>query len=85
MCVVQVPSVQVIAKCMAASLSATVGLVLLFLPKIYVMLVHPEKNARSSFITAHGIRCHVGVVGMISVSTGASTVSGSVIHAWSEA
>jgi len=61
------------AKCMAASLSATVALVLLFFPKIYVIVFHPEKNVRSSFTTADGIRCHIGGVGKESFSIVDST------------
>jgi hypothetical protein len=46
---------------MAASLSATVALVLLFLPKVYLIICHPEKNVRSFFKTSQGIRCHIGL------------------------
>lgn len=42
------------------SISATVALSLLFFPKLYIILVHPEKNVRSSYTTTKLIRCHFG-------------------------
>ncbi|KAL1232789.1 Metabotropic glutamate receptor [Trichinella spiralis] len=41
-------------------LSATVALILLYFPKMYVILLRPEKNARSYFKTTTTIRCHFG-------------------------
>ncbi|XP_074651721.1 metabotropic glutamate receptor 5-like [Tubulanus polymorphus] len=51
---------QVITMCIAISLSATVALVLLFFPKVYIILCQPEKNNRSAFTTSRDIRCHIG-------------------------
>uniref|UniRef100_A0A5S6QBM5 G_PROTEIN_RECEP_F3_4 domain-containing protein n=1 Tax=Trichuris muris TaxID=70415 RepID=A0A5S6QBM5_TRIMR len=46
--------------CICFSLSASVALVLLFFPKLYVILWRPEKNVRSYFKTTTTIRCHFG-------------------------
>lgn len=43
-------------------LSATVALVLLFFPKVYVIVCAPEKNTRSAFTTSKDVRCHIGSV-----------------------
>lgn len=51
---------KVTAMCIAMSLSAYVALVLLFLPKVYIILCKPEKNHRSAFTTSKDIRCHIG-------------------------
>jgi len=42
------------------SASATVALVLLFLPKVYIIIFRPEKNDRSAFTTTRDVRCHIG-------------------------
>ncbi|MFH4973537.1 hypothetical protein AB6A40_000246 [Gnathostoma spinigerum] len=42
------------------SLSASVALILLFFPKLYIILLHPEKNVRSNYMTTKLIRCHFG-------------------------
>ncbi|KAF8365679.1 mgl-2 [Pristionchus pacificus] len=42
------------------SLSASIALVLLFFPKLYIIIVHPEKNVRASYTTTKLIRCHFG-------------------------
>ena len=42
------------------SLSASIALVLLFFPKLYIILFHPEKNVRASYTTTKLIRCHFG-------------------------
>ncbi|VDK43446.1 unnamed protein product [Anisakis simplex] len=42
------------------SLSASVALILLFFPKLYIILFHPEKNVRASYTTTKLIRCHFG-------------------------
>lgn len=42
------------------SLSASIALVLLFFPKIYIILLHPEKNIRASYATTKLLRCHFG-------------------------
>uniref|UniRef100_A0A1I8IF99 Reverse transcriptase n=1 Tax=Macrostomum lignano TaxID=282301 RepID=A0A1I8IF99_9PLAT len=51
---------KVTATCLSVSLSATVALVLLFTPKLYIILVKPEKNSRSAFSTTKEVRCHIG-------------------------
>ncbi|XP_061169188.1 metabotropic glutamate receptor 5-like [Saccostrea echinata] len=52
----------VFAVSIAISGSATVALVLLFIPKIYVIVCAPEKNTRSAFATSKEVRCHIGSV-----------------------
>uniref|UniRef100_A0A8R1DJ07 G_PROTEIN_RECEP_F3_4 domain-containing protein n=1 Tax=Caenorhabditis japonica TaxID=281687 RepID=A0A8R1DJ07_CAEJA len=42
------------------SLSASVALALLFFPKLYIIVMHPEKNIRASYTTTKLIRCHFG-------------------------
>ena len=51
---------QEITLCMAVTLSALVALVLLFFPKIYIIICKPEKNNRSAFTTSKEVRCHIG-------------------------
>ncbi|XP_064628882.1 metabotropic glutamate receptor 1-like isoform X2 [Lineus longissimus] len=51
---------KVITLCIAISLSASVALVLLFFPKVYIILCKPEKNNRSAFTTSRDVRCHIG-------------------------
>lgn len=53
---------KVITLCLCISFSAIVALILLFFPKIYIMLFRPEKNNRSFFTTAKDVRCHIGFV-----------------------
>lgn len=40
-----------LALCLAISISSIIVLALLFLPRVYIVLFHPEKNRRSSFLT----------------------------------
>ncbi|XGW24761.1 hypothetical protein V3C99_006317 [Haemonchus contortus] len=42
------------------SLSASIPLLLLFFPKLYIIILHPEKNVRASYTTTKLIRCHFG-------------------------
>ncbi|VDN01111.1 unnamed protein product [Thelazia callipaeda] len=42
------------------SLSASIALVLLFFPKLYIILLRPEKNVRANYTTTKMIRCHFG-------------------------
>lgn len=42
------------------SISATIALILLFFPKLYIILFHPERNVRASYTTTKLIRCHFG-------------------------
>lgn len=51
----------------AISLSASVSLVLLFFPKVYVIVWAPEKNTRSAFTTSKDVRCHFGSMSYNSV------------------
>lgn len=51
---------KIITLCLSTSFSATVILVFLFIPKVYIIIFEPEKNQRSAFATAKEIRCHFG-------------------------
>ncbi|XP_063225236.1 metabotropic glutamate receptor 1-like isoform X2 [Bacillus rossius redtenbacheri] len=51
---------KIITLCMCVTLSAMVTLVFLFLPKLYIILLRPERNNRSFFTTSKSIRCHIG-------------------------
>nr|XP_027216530.1 uncharacterized protein LOC113809201 isoform X1 [Penaeus vannamei] len=51
---------KIICMSVCTSLSALVTLVLLFFPKIYIILFRPEKNDRSAFKTTTTVRCHIG-------------------------
>jgi hypothetical protein len=51
---------KVITLSLSTSFSATVLIMFLFLPKVYIILFKPEKNTRSSFVTNKEIRCHYG-------------------------
>ncbi|KAG8290470.1 Metabotropic glutamate receptor 1 [Homalodisca vitripennis] len=51
---------KIITMCMCVTLSAMVTLVFLFLPKLYIILLRPERNNRALFTTAKEIRCHIG-------------------------
>ena len=48
-----------ITLCFCISLSAVVTLVLLFGPKLYIIVFKPEKNNRSAFTTSTDIRIHI--------------------------
>ena len=43
----------------SCSISATVALVLLFFPKIYIIILHPERNVRASYTTTKLIRYEI--------------------------
>ncbi|XP_011297984.1 metabotropic glutamate receptor 1 isoform X2 [Fopius arisanus] len=51
---------KVVTMCMCVTLSASVTLVFLFLPKLYIIVLRPEKNNRALFTTSKSIRCHIG-------------------------
>ncbi|XP_044227308.1 glutamate receptor, metabotropic 5a [Thunnus albacares] len=51
---------KIITMCFSVSLSATVALCCMFVPKVYIMLAKPEKNVRSAFTTSTVVRMHVG-------------------------
>lgn len=53
-------SMQIITKCLCISLSSIMTLIFMFFPKIYIILLHPEKNIRALFTTSKSIRCHIG-------------------------
>ncbi len=59
---------KVITMCLAITLSATVALILLFLPKIYIIICKPERNNRSAFTTSKDVRCHIGSTAARSLS-----------------
>lgn len=64
---------KLITMCLSVSLSATVALVLLFLPKLYIILLRPERNSRSSFTTSKEVRCHIGSSAVRASTAGSST------------
>lgn len=51
-----------------------VTLIFIFFPKLYIILIHPEKNIRALFTTSKSIRCHIGsrVASAISYKTSSS-------------
>ncbi|XP_071448641.1 metabotropic glutamate receptor 1-like, partial [Hetaerina americana] len=51
---------KVITMCLCVTLSASVTMGFIFVPKLYVILWRPERNDRAYFTTATSIRCHVG-------------------------
>lgn len=51
---------QIVTKCLCISLSSIMTLIFMFFPKIYIILIHPEKNIRALFTTSKSIRCHIG-------------------------
>ncbi|XP_059166231.1 metabotropic glutamate receptor 5-like [Physella acuta] len=50
----------------SVSLSAAIALLLLFGPKVYVIVWVPEKNTRGAFTTSRDVRCHIGSKSMTS-------------------
>ncbi|KAK7086851.1 Metabotropic glutamate receptor 1 [Halocaridina rubra] len=59
---------KIICMSMCTSLSALVILILLFFPKLYIILLRPEKNDRSAFKTTTNVRCHIGSTSKPSIS-----------------
>ncbi|XP_054272576.1 metabotropic glutamate receptor 1-like [Macrosteles quadrilineatus] len=53
---------KIITMCVCVTLSGMVTLVFLFMPKLYIILVRPERNNRALFTTSKEIRCHIGTV-----------------------
>ncbi|XP_023245698.1 metabotropic glutamate receptor 1-like [Copidosoma floridanum] len=51
---------QVLTMCMCVTLSASVTLVFLFAPKLYIIVLRPDRNNRALFTTSKSIRCHIG-------------------------
>ncbi|KAI1298763.1 Metabotropic glutamate receptor 5 [Halotydeus destructor] len=66
------PYHKVLTMCLSISLSAIVALVLLFFPKLYIMIFKPEKNNRSFFTTAKNVRCHIGSHNGLRADSGSS-------------
>lgn len=44
--------IQITTMCLTISLSATVALVCLYVPKVYIIVFHPDKNVRKLTMTA---------------------------------
>ncbi|XP_022237660.1 metabotropic glutamate receptor 5-like [Limulus polyphemus] len=63
-------SSKVITMCLCISFSAIVALVLLYVPKVYIIIFRPERNNRSAFTTTKDVRCHIGY--LTSGTTGVS-------------
>lgn len=47
---------KVITMCLCISLSTMVTLSFIFIPKLYIILIRPEKNIRALFTTSKTIR-----------------------------
>uniref|UniRef100_A0A8C3I3T2 Glutamate metabotropic receptor 5 n=1 Tax=Chrysemys picta bellii TaxID=8478 RepID=A0A8C3I3T2_CHRPI len=60
------------------SLSATVALGCMFVPKVYIILAKPERNVRSAFTTSTVVRMHVGD----GKSSSAASRSSSLVNLW---
>lgn len=59
--------------CMCVTLSAMVTWAFLFVPKLYIILLRPERNNRALFTTSKSIRCHIGGGGGVQVHPSAAT------------
>lgn len=66
---------KVITLCLCISFSAEVALVLLFLPRVYIILFRPDKNNRSAFTTSKDVRCHIGYMNSNVTGSGGSTAA----------
>ena len=44
--------IRLATMCLSISLSATVSLICLFTPKLYIILLHPERNVRQSMVSS---------------------------------
>ena len=51
---------KVVTLSVCVSLSSWVALVILFGPKMYILILKPEKNDRRFFTTSKEVRCHIG-------------------------
>ncbi|XP_055735571.1 metabotropic glutamate receptor 5b [Salvelinus fontinalis] len=69
---------KIITMCFSVSLSATVALCCLFVPKVYIILAKPERNVRSAFTTSTVVRMHVGD----GKSSSAASRSSSLANLW---
>lgn len=78
---------KVITLCLCISFSAEVALVLLFMPRVYIILFRPDKNNRSAFTTSKDVRCHIGYMNSnmaAATAASASAVSRNSSHSTSE-
>ncbi|XP_039198888.1 metabotropic glutamate receptor 5 isoform X2 [Crotalus tigris] len=69
---------KIITMCFSVSLSATVALGCMFVPKVYIILAKPERNVRSAFTTSTVVRMHVGD----GKPSSATSRSSSLINLW---
>ncbi|XP_056297661.1 metabotropic glutamate receptor 5b [Pseudoliparis swirei] len=67
---------KIITMCFSVSLSATVALGCMFVPKVYIILAKPERNVRSAFTTSSAVRMHVGD------GKSSSSRSSSLVNLW---
>lgn len=71
-------TMQILTKCICISLSSIMTLSFMFFPKIYIILLHPEKNVRALFTTSKSIRCHIGATRHSNISQKTSSSVSSV-------
>ncbi|XP_041734042.1 metabotropic glutamate receptor 5 isoform X2 [Coregonus clupeaformis] len=69
---------KIITMCFSVSLSATVALCCMFVPKVYIILAKPERNVRSAFTTSTVVRMHVGD----GKSSSVASRSSSLVNLW---
>ncbi|XP_018421363.1 PREDICTED: metabotropic glutamate receptor 5 isoform X2 [Nanorana parkeri] len=69
---------KIVTMCFSVSLSATVALGCMFVPKVYIILAKPERNVRSAFTTSTVVRMHVGD----GKSSSAASRSSSLVNLW---
>lgn len=69
---------KIITMCFSVSLSATVALGCMFVPKVYIILAKPERNVRSAFTTSTVVRMHVGD----GKPSSATSRSSSLVNLW---
>uniref|UniRef100_A0A4W4DSA6 Metabotropic glutamate receptor 5 n=1 Tax=Electrophorus electricus TaxID=8005 RepID=A0A4W4DSA6_ELEEL len=70
---------KIITTCFSVSLSATVALGCMFVPKVYIILAKPERNVRSAFTTSTVVRMHVGDG---KAASSAASRSSSLVNLW---
>ncbi|CAN8017892.1 unnamed protein product, partial [Ixodes persulcatus] len=74
---------KVITLCLCISFSAEVALVLLFLPRVYIIIFRPDKNNRSAFTTSKDVRCHIGYMNSAVTGPGGSSAAAAAAAATS--
>ncbi|KAK6048382.1 7 transmembrane receptor, partial [Cooperia oncophora] len=62
------------------SLSASIPLLLLFFPKLYIIILHPEKNVRASYTTTKLIRSSTKSSSLAGAATGAGITRTASVH-----